>query len=66
LVQYTGQIASDKDEVEESQGTRGAQVEKGGGEKEKEEKRGRETDGEKAKEVGERGEDTRKGDAILN
>jgi len=41
-------------------------VEKGGGEKEKEEKRGRETDGEKAKEVGERGEDTRKGDAILN
>ena len=48
---------------EESDGMREARAERDGGEREKEEMRGRETDEEKVKKAGERGGEKRQGDA---
>ena len=56
-------VRLDEGEEEKSEVMREARAGRGGGEKEKEEKRGREADGEKMEEEGERREEKRKGDA---
>ena len=55
-------VRLDEGEEEKSEVMREARAGRGGGEKEKEEKRGREADEEKMEETGERGEEKRKGD----
>ena len=61
MAQHTGRI--DEGEKEESEVTREARAGSGGGEEEKEETRGQETDEEKMEKDVERGGEKREGDA---